>query len=67
MIKISTQRKKVPAIIRQVRPLGFHHLELREQQAYDDLKAQLDTLLLQPSPTCVQEILRYGEFVEENN
>lgn len=65
MIKIFTQPKKVPVVIRQVKPLGFHHLESHEQQAYDDLKAQLDALLLQPSAACVQEVLRYGEFVEE--
>lgn len=64
MIEISTHQKKAPVIIRQVNPLGYHHLDMHEQQVYDDLKAQLDTLLRQPSTACVQEVLRYGEFAE---
>lgn len=64
MIEISTNQKKAPVIIRQVNPLGYHHLDVYEQQAYDELKAQLDALLRQPSTACVENILRYGEFVE---
>lgn len=66
MIKISTQQKKVPVIIKQVNPLGYHRLDLYEQQAYDELKTQLDELLVQPSAACVQEVLRYGAFGESN-
>jgi|GEM_PF-3841741 len=64
MIKISTQQKKVPVIIKQVNPFGYHHLDIYDQQVYDELKAYLDALMVQPSAACVQEILRYGEFAE---